>query len=294
VQQIRIINTYPDFLEFWGKYQNRPITIQIEKWASEYMVKWPELLEMQISDYTNQHIAWQQIASEKVFPFLSSRLSSMHEAQQNITDTFIPICDQAFKKLGFETNIVCIIYVGIGCGAGWATKYRGEPAIMFGLENIAECNWSDQQSIAGLSAHEIGHIVHAVWRSQSNKPDEYGPWWQLFSEGFAQRCEHLILGKETWHEAGNSDENWLTWCRENKSYLASEFLSYIYEGKDALPFFGSWFSIDGHSQCGYFLGHEVIKDLQLQGMSLKDIGTLAHPEQYLNKILRGYVKTKPI
>ena len=294
MQQIRIINTYPDFLEFWEKYQNRPITIQVEKWASEYMAKWPELLEMQISDYTNQHIAWQQIASEKVFPFLSSRLSSMHEAQQNITDTFIPICYQAFKKLGFETNIVCIIYVGIGCGAGWATKYTGEPAIIFGLENIAECNWSDQQSIAGLSAHEIGHIVHAVWRSQSNKPDEDGPWWQLFTEGFAQRCEHLILGKETWYEAGNSDENWLIWCRENKSYLASEFLSYIYEGKDALPFFGSWFSIDGHSQCGYFLGHEVIKDLQLQGMSLKDIGTLAHPEQNLNKILRGYLKTQPI
>lgn len=292
MKQIRTINTYSEFLEFWKKTQNLPVTVQIEKWASEYMSAWPELLEKQISDYSSQQIAWQQIAKERVFPFLNFRLATMEEAHQNILATFDTICNQALKKLGFDPNIVCIIYVGIGCGAGWATTYTGKPAILFGLENIAECGWSDHLSIIGLTAHELGHIVHDSWRRQADKPDEDGPWWQLYTEGFAQRCEHLILEEESWHETGNTDRKWIIWCHEMQEFLASEFLSCIDEGRDFSSFFSSWHTIGGHSQTGYFLGHEAIKDLQSQGMSLREIAVLDHPERKLKEILESYVKTQ--
>ncbi|MFZ3069617.1 MAG: hypothetical protein WA110_00625 [Anaerolineaceae bacterium] len=254
------------------------------------MAEWLELLEMQIGDYASQPIAWEQIARDKIFPFLNDRLAAMQEAQQNIMATFGTICNQAFERLGFDSDVVCIIYVGIGCGAGWVTTYEGIPAVLFGLENIAECRWSAEHLITGLTAHELGHVVHATWRAQAHKPDGEGPWWQLFTEGFAQRCEHLILQKETWHEAGNADKNWISWCSDHKEHLASEFLRLVSEKKDVRPFFGSWYEIDGHSQCGYFLGHEVIKDLQLKGMSLSKIGTLDHPEGYLREALEYYAK----
>jgi hypothetical protein len=256
------------------------------------MAKWPELLEKQINDYASQQVDWRQIASERIFPFINARLVAMREAKKNITATFITIYNQAFEKLGFEQDLVCVIYVGIGCGAGWVTTYENKPAILFGLENIAECHWSDIHSITGLIAHEIGHVIQATWRAQGGKPDEDGAWWQLFTEGFAQRCEHLILEEETWHEAGNSDDNWVSWCYDKKAYLAFEFLRYVAEGKDIRPFFGSWYDIDGHSQCGYFLGHEAIKDLQSKGMSIREIGTLDHPERHLREILQHYAKAE--
>jgi hypothetical protein len=55
---------------------------------------------------------------------------------------------------------------------------------------------------------------------------------------------------------------------EDQAYLASEFLQFVAQGKDIRPFFCSWHNIDGYSQCGYFLGHEVIKELKLSGMGI--------------------------
>ncbi len=288
MQNIRIINTFPDFLEFWGKNQNLPLEVQIESWLSDYISKWPELLEMQLNDYTSQQIDWRQIASTKIFPFLNSRLAAMQQAQQNIMATFHYVCNQVEKKFGFNSSITCILYVGIGCGAGWVTIYEEEPAILFGLENIAECHWSSKKAITGLTAHEFGHIIQAVWRKEAGKPEEESAWWQLYTEGFAQRCEHLILEEETWHRAENSDNSWLNWCKDKKAYLASEFLRFVTEGIDIRPFFGSWHNIDGYSQCGYFLGHEAIKELQLRGMSMREIATLDYAKQYLQEILSNF------
>jgi hypothetical protein len=32
------------------------------------------------------------------------------------------------------------------------------PAVLFGPENIAECGWSASEVLAGLVAHEVGHL----------------------------------------------------------------------------------------------------------------------------------------
>jgi len=57
------------------------------------------------------------------------------------------------------------------------------------VENIAECGWSDAGAIRGLVAHELGHIIHYHWRAPKKKLPGEGAWWQLYEEGFAQRCE---------------------------------------------------------------------------------------------------------
>jgi hypothetical protein len=86
------------------------------------------------------------------------------------------------------------------------------------------------------------------------------PWLQLYVEGFAQRCEHLILGRESWHQA--EDEGWLTWCREHQTELAEAFLHRAESGQSVSEFFGSWFEFRGKKQTGYFLGHECILQLE--------------------------------
>lgn len=281
-----VIDTFSEFLRFWVRAQGKPIEAQIEGWASEYMSQWPELLEKQQGDYSSQNGDWRQIAREKVFQFLAERLPAMREAHKNLLALCAPVYSKAREVLRFESDVIIVIYVGIGCGAGWVTPFRGSPAILFGLENIAECGWSGTQAITGMVAHEIGHLAHDYWREQSGKACGSGAWWQLYSEGFAQRCEHLILGKDTWHESvGINEDDWIDWCQDHIGWLATEFLRVVDAGESVRPFFGSWYDIRGRKQCGYFLGHELIKELGTD-MGLREIALLNNAEKRCRLILQ--------
>lgn len=285
MSECELIDTFATFLAFWNKAQNKSMDAQIETWASEYMSCWPELLEKQLRDYSDKDIDWRQIARSRVFPFLNDRLPIIKQAHENLSKSAAKVWRKAQGSLGFESDIIFVIYVGIGCGAGWATSLGNKLAILFGLENIAECGWSKADTIEGLIAHEIGHIVHKIWRSENGMNDGSGSWWQLYSEGFAKRCEHLILGKESWHESfGINDSDWLNWCKENKKWLARESLKTAENNQSVRPFFGHWFDLKGKRQCGYFLGHEIIKELEKE-MTLKEIAVLNEIEKRLKNML---------
>jgi hypothetical protein len=285
-----LIDTFPEFLAFWQKARHKPIDVQIRSWASDYMSQWPELLKKQQEDYTSQGEDWRRIAWEKVFPFLGQRLPAMQTAHDNLLRICAPIYSKAREVLGFESDVSFVIYVGIGCGAGWVTKYQGMPAILFGLENIAEEGWSQLPTLTGLVAHEIGHVVHFHWLALGGSSAGSGPWWQLYTEGFAQRCVHLVLGQENWHmslsAAGDSEDDWLAWCQEHAEWLAKEFLRAVDAEESVRPFFGSWYDIRGRKQCGYFLGHELIRRLEAR-LSLKEIALLSDVDVILRRELEA-------
>jgi len=123
------------------------------------MKKYPELLSKQTKVYEEAGVNWQEIA-KKLFPLILQRLSLMRKARDNILVVGNRICTKASEKLELNFNITLVIYVGIGCGAGWATTYNREPAILLGLENIAEEKWHTKNKIKALLSHEIGHLVH--------------------------------------------------------------------------------------------------------------------------------------
>ena len=287
--QPEVIDTFPDFLIFWDKFHDRPIEVQIKGWSNEYMSGYPELLAKQIDNYSEQNLNWETIAREKVFPFLNDRLPAMQEARKNLLVLCPSIYSKAQQVLGFEADSIFVIYVGIGCGAGWVTSFRGQPAILFGVENIAESGWNDSDAIHGLVAHEIGHVIHHHWRDQNDKTLGEGAWWQLYEEGFAQRCEALITGSDSWHEQ-TTDDDWLEWCQSHKGWLAAEFLKAVEGGRPVNPFFGSWFEIEGKSQTGYFLGYEVIRELETE-YHLKEISLLDDVETRSRAILEQMKQT---
>jgi len=206
--EVEVIDIFLDFLQWWAKAHERPVDEQINGWADEYLSSLPELLKKQTGDYAEQSLDWRKVAAERIFPFLDDRLSAMREAHKYLLEACLSIYSKARQTLNFDVDIVFVIHVGIGCGAGWATNFRGKPAILFGLENIAECGWSDAAAIRGLIAHELGHIIHAHWRTQNKKLPGEGAWWQLYEEGFAQRCETLINEPNVCHQAA-ADVNWL-------------------------------------------------------------------------------------
>lgn len=268
--QQKIIDTYKNFRTYWSVASSKTLNQQIELWQTSYMAKYPKLLEKQVRSYEDEGWNWREIARDKVFSKLTDNLPLMHEARENILATYKTICTKAYQALKLDLDIIFVIYVGIGCGAGWATQYEGRPAILFGLENVAECGWHENDKIQGLMAHEIGHLAHMSWRNEWDifEKLEQDPLFQLYSEGFAQRCEHVILRKETWHQA--QDINWVSWCRLHKSWLAKKFLERLENRTTVRDFFGSWFNIQGKKQTGYFLGHAFVQDLQ-EAYSLREI-----------------------
>lgn len=283
-------DTFPPFLIYWAKVRDKPLNDQIESWATEYMSLWPELLAKQVEDYSTQNLDWRQIAREKVFPYLTERLPAMRQAHQNLLEIVNPLYAKAQQILGFDSPAIFVVYVGIGCGAGWATTFRGQPAILLGLENIAECGWSDSESLKGLVAHEIGHLVHHHWRMQHGKSMGHGAWWQLYEEGFAQYCEALIIGSETWHQASGGKGDWLRWCQSHRSWLAGEFMRTADSDTPVSAFFGSWLGIRGRSETGYFLGYEAINELNKQ-LGLKEIALLENIEFHLRPVLGRMVES---
>jgi hypothetical protein len=245
-------------------------------------------LEKQVQAYAEDGDDWQQMAREHVIPFWSERLPCMRRAHENLLRVCTPAYKRAQDALDFRGPLSFVIYVGIGLGAGWATTYQDNRAILFGLENIAEEGWDDAPVLNGLIAHEIGHLWHFDQRSAAGLPKEDGPWWQLYTEGLAQRCESIIAGEESWHMTAQS-EAWLHWCRRRKDWLAREFLRVVEEGGDSRVFFGSWFDVEGHKQTGYFLGHEAVRQLQEQ-MTLAEIARIEDVEAVFSEVVKAIAK----
>jgi hypothetical protein len=290
MNSFEIIDTFPAFQAYWVKARTKPVEEQIERWATEYMSGWPELLDKQIEDYAEQNIDWKEIARQRIFPDLKDRLPAMRKARRNLLKLCPAICSKAEQVLEFQTDAYLVIYVGIGCGAGWVTTFRDRYSVLFGLENIAECGWSDPESITGLVSHELGHVLHYNLRLQNNKKPGSDAWWQLYTEGFAQQCEASV--NDSAHQ-GHQDRDWLRWCRQNQGRLAAEFLKAAEDGRPVNKFFGSWFEIEGHSETGYFLGHAIIKMLA-ETMSLREIALLDDFENCTREGLEKIAVTGPI
>jgi hypothetical protein len=284
MSESNVIDTFPAFLAFWEKTQRLSLDAQIEGWASVYMAQWPELLEKQIQSYVEDGDDWRRIAGERVIPFWEERLPFMKRAHENLLWVCALVHERAQATLGFGQALTFVIYVGIGCGAGWATTYQDNAAILLGLENIAEEGWDNAAVLRGMIGHEIGHLWHFEQRSQTGLASGKGPWWDLYTEGLAQRCEHVISGQESWHMAAK-DADWMQWCKQEKSWLAGEFLRVAEAGGDIRPFFGSWFAIRGYKQTGYFLGCEVVRRLEAQ-KPLREIALLEDVEAVFSDVLR--------
>ncbi len=286
MMQSKIIDTFPFFMRYWGKAQNLSVDEQIQRWELEYMARFPELLQKQIQDYRNDGYNWRKIAREKVVPFWSERLPAMIQAHDNLLKVCQSAYAQAQEKLNYTSELTFVIYAGIASGAGWATTYQDNDAILCGLENIAELGWQDPTTLKRLMSHEIGHLWHFGLRNRPGYQKIEGPWWSLYTEGIANRCEDILTGEETGHIFAQQGD-WLEWCQRNKSWLAHEFLGTVDKGEKTLAFFASWCDIRGYKQTGYFLGQEAVK--QMEGKStMQEIALIRNPESVLRPILESF------
>lgn len=267
------IDTFPAFLRFWKDHRSAGPMDQLTAWKEEYLRSWPELYGKQVDSYSESGVDWRAVARRRVFPNLRSRIRAMASARRRLLQAIPRAIDRYRTEFGLDFSITFVIHVGIGCGAGWATRFGGNPAVLFGIENAAEVGWTDPKTVAALVEHEIAHLLHDHWRrraGQGSLEDHWGAWWQLYTEGFATRCE-LKRGSLGLHHARQAGEQWLSWCTTNRSRLASLFLRSVGHPMRIRRFFGSWYPLEGHIETGYFLGSEVIRAWE-RSESLRAIG----------------------
>ncbi len=270
-----VVDTYPYFRRVWERYGGCGVDVFLEKWIEEYMSLFPELFRLVKGCYGD---GWREVARSRVFPRLDGLISSIESAYSNLFSVIPEAYGRSMEFWSVDVEVVFVVYVGVGCGAGWATDYCDRYAVLLGLENIAELGWCGVDDLMGLVLHELSHVVHAYLRGISCKKLEElegDPLFLLYSEGFATRCEHLILGRESWRIA--SDGSWIRWCRGNIGFLAREYLRRVDEGRPVNDFYGSWLNIEGRSQTGYFLGHEFIRYLE-KGRSIREIAVMDFDE----------------
>jgi hypothetical protein len=83
---------------------------------------------------------------------------------------------------------------------------------------------------------------------------------------------------------GEEVGDWLEWCQGRKGWLARKFLQVVDEGRSVRRLFGSWYDIEGQRQSGYFVGHELIKELE-GSMGIREIALLDSEDPRLREVL---------
>lgn len=270
----KIVDTFPEFEAFWAGARSLPVELQIDRWERQYLARWPELARKQKEVYAADGVDWRKIARSRIFPHLDERLPRMRRLHRELLRAIPVAAAKVAKLLEPDFPVTYVLHVGIGVGAGWATRFAGEPACLFGLENAAEIA-TGPGGLPGAPSHELAHLVHEEWRLRASirgVDGPTGPFWQLYAEGFATECERRVESPRRFR-LRTGREDWLPWCTAHRSWLARKFLRDVRARRSVRPFFGSWYSVRGQIECGYFLGAEIIRDWA-ERLSLREVAVL--------------------
>jgi hypothetical protein len=278
VPSLQLLDTFPAFERYWRVVRSKPLEVQIDRWEHGYMASWPELLEKLQRAYSEEGEDWERIARTRVFPNLPERLPRMRRLHRRLLRTLPDSWSRTQQALTVDFPVRFVIYVGIGVGAGWATRYGGQPACLFGLENAAEIASGKDAANPGAVSHEVAHLAHEEWRRRAGLrgiEEPRGPYWQLYEEGFATECERRIEDPRSFRlRTGQAD--WLRWCHHHRAWLAAKFLRDAEARRSMRPFFGSWYNIRGHIDCGYYLGQDMVREWT-ETASLQEVAVLPEP-----------------
>ncbi|MHC1604678.1 MAG: hypothetical protein ACXQTP_01720 [Candidatus Methanofastidiosia archaeon] len=162
-----LIDTFPDFL---GIFENYVKKTDIKDAYISYIGKFPSLFEIQKEEYKKEGYNWEEVAEKKVFPYLYDNISQMKVAAKNIHYIWKDAGLNFRQKLKVDFDFYGIIYVGLGLGAGWATKFENKPCVLFGLENIATLKWYSIDRLKALAAHELGHLANFYCSGKWEEP----------------------------------------------------------------------------------------------------------------------------
>lgn len=204
-----------------------------------------------------------------------SRLSRVGVIFDQIKEEMLQKVHTLFKSV---PNILIVLYLGLGNGAGWATKIERQKVVLLGAEKILELNWDTEERMKALIYHEVGHIWHdceGFLREDFDSPDKKAIL-QLYREGVAMVFEQILCQNMDYYHQGDA---WSNWCREHLYEIKNEYMKRIMRGESVQEFYGDWNEYKGYSDTGYYLGAQFINYL-MKKYTFKEIASLSYDELY--------------
>ncbi len=256
-----------------------------------------EFQKQEWDKYMNEHLPFVKDIVERVgakynfqkdiLPVLNNLIENKEKfiTAHNAFCELVDSIDEKTKSIfGKTLDITVVFYLGLCCGAGWAVEnFKGKQYVLLGAEKIVELDWHEKALMAGLIYHEIGHLWHFDTRRKFMRKFKNKYLWQLYTEGMAMYAQQLLMNDENFYH--QNKDGWLDWCSENKKALFKEYLRRIDNNESCQDFFGDWCSYLGHSDVGYYLGCELIKEFSKKH-SPKELVNLKEKDIY--KALKSY------
>ena len=260
-----VVDTYPEIITLFNDMDGVFNIGLWEKYANGISNELPEKCKHDSRAYN---------FDTQVVPVIAHTMKNVIKLDRAY-DSFVRATENIYARIeevlgtGLQADI--IFYLGLCNGAGWVTMLNGKPAVLLGVEKIIELDWCGYENMTALIYHELGHIWHFDLHDISKQYNL--PIAQLFCEGVAMYFEQLIIGDfEHYHQNKN---DWLDWCKTNKTALKSEFLRRVNENESTQDFFGDWCNYQGYSDIGYYIGCEFVKWL-VKSYSFTEIAKLEY------------------
>lgn len=222
-----------------------------------------------------------------VIEYAMNNIQKLEETHESFLSATLQLEENFVRVLGTAVDVDIVLYLGLCNGAGWATSLDGKKTILLGVEKIIEMNWCDKETMASLIYHELGHIWHDVvgtLRLSTENGSEKSVW-HLYQEGVAMYCEQLLCGNKAKYHS--HDDTWVRWCENHKEALFTEYIRRVVHNESTQDFFGDWCSYQEHSDVGYYIGCEFVKNL-LHKYTLVEIANLP-VETLMQELLDEYI-----
>lgn len=252
----------------------------------DYISNYPELLIAEVN-YRKGLTRLRNLMIEEVLPKLDLLIHDIIEAWMQVLQNLEAVYSLAADTLPSRLDPIFAIYVASGWRRDWITSILGKPAILIDLGGLAEVNWVSEDKIRGMIAFNLGILYHALKRGGVDKYRELetDPFFRLYSEGFSQLMEHLILNLGFSHVLAEEVEEEF---EQKVSEVAVEYLTRAEKGS-VEDFYSPKGEVHGVKFAAAYLGHLLSEALRREGMGLEELAGLSESE--VMRISRDFLRS---
>ena len=266
----------PNFLEFWNRASNQPLSVQKELWLELYESPNREIFDIYFSRYgrrNNLETALQkyaEIADE--IPAVATKVSPIIEQTS-------PKCAKLFEQSEHEHPFVLMI--GVFNSDAWVTELNGKATTFMAMEVKTNRNTPSAEI---LIAHEMAHSFHAHCSPLKQNTTTIGEGFIL--EGLAVLSSMYLVPDEPeaaylWPGGeqtitGRDCQEWVDECRVNQSYICEQALR-DFERDDEDRYAAYFFSRlrtqrEGIPlRAGYVIGYDIVKALHNDDYTIAEL-----------------------
>ncbi len=245
----------------------------------------PKLRDLCIQDYEQVNLSWERIALEKVFHRTHQDYVKMTNIHARLK-VLIPHMKTRLMSFYPSLNAVrFVLYHGLGNGAGWAITYLHQPSILLGIDKIAALDWSSDEELMRLIAHEYMHLVHQHYR---------GELWHFQSAYEAAIMRLYIEGVASYYETELAAlperlTRWEAQCEAVEAALKGHYLEILRQaGVGHERFYGDWHDIEGLSDVGYYLGKRMVESV-LESYTFQEL--IGAPFTLVERWVKNYLSS---